>query len=688
MSENANPLLKEWTAPFGLPPFAQIRPEHFEPAIAEAFKDNLKAIDAISAETEPPSFENTIEALEKADADLVRLSRVFFNLAGSDTNEALQQAERKLAPEFARHAQKITLNKALFARIEQLMESRDELDLSPEQARVLERHHASFVRSGARLSGDDRTRMAEITERLAGLGTEFSQNILRAENNYRLVLEGDDDLKGLPDFLVESAAQTAGDLGENGKYVITLSRSSIEPFLQYSTRRDLREEVYNAWISRGHGGEESEGGDGNTDNRALAEEMVRLRHEKAKLLGYENYAAFRLDDAMAKTPDNVRDLLMSVWQPARLRAEEESEKLQELARSEGANIELEAWDWRFYTEKLRKVEFDFDEADAKPYLVLDNMIEAAFYTANRLFGLSFEELTHVPKYHPDVRVFEVKDRDGEHLALFMGDYFARPSKRSGAWMSAYQSQQKLSGEVRPIIVNVMSFIRGAEGEATLLTLDDARTLFHEFGHALHGMLSDVTYPSVSGTSVSRDFVELPSQLYEHWLTEPEVLRRFAIHYKTGEPIPDDMLEKLLKARKFNQGFSSVEYVASAMVDLDLHSSGDPGDIKLMDFEREVLERLNMPSAVSPRHSAPHFAHIFSGDGYSSAYYSYLWSEVMDADAFRAFEEIGDPFDQATATRLRDTILSVGDSVPPQEAYQAFRGRMPEIGAMLEKKGLA
>ncbi len=681
MSVNANPLLNEWTAPFGAPPFSSIAPGDFEDAFARAFEAYRTAIDTIAGNEAAATFENTVEELEKADAGLTRLARVFFNLAGTDTNEALQKIEREVTPKFAKHAQATYMNEALFARIEHLVKSAGDLDLTAEQERLLERYHTNFIRAGARLSGHDRTRMSEITERLARLGTEFSQNILKAENQFRLILESNEDLKGLPDFLVRSAARTAEELGEPGKHVITLARSSIDPFLQYSARRDLREEAFTAYTSRG-------GSDGETDNRAIAEETVRLRHEQANLLGFNNYAEFRLDDAMAKTPGNVRDLLAKVWQPARMKAEEEGRRLSELARAEGANIQLEAWDWRYYSEKLRKAEFDIDEADAKPYLQLDKMIEAAFDTAGKLFGLTFEEQMNVPKYHDDVRIFEVKERNGDHLALFMGDYFARPSKRSGAWMSAFRGQEKLGGDIRPIIVNVMNFIAGAEGEATLLTLDDARTLFHEFGHALHGMLSNVTYPSLAGTSVSRDFVELPSQLFEHWLTRPEILKRFAVHHKTGKPMPDEMLDKLLKARQFNQGFASVEYVASAMVDLDLHTASDPENINLMDFEAAVLARIEMPDAIKARHSAPHFAHIFSGDGYSSAYYSYLWSEVMDADAFHAFEEKGDPFDPDTATRLRDTILSVGNAVPPEEAYRAFRGRMPEIDAMLEKKGLA
>jgi len=681
MTNAKNPLMAVWTTPHSVPPFDQIKPEHFEEAIDHALEENLKTIGVIASQRASPDFKNTIEAIENADRDLIRIARTFYNLTGADTNEALQDIERKVAPKFASHEQAVYLNQDLFARVDKLMSTLGSLDLTSEQARVLERYHKAFIRSGAQLSESNRTRMTEISKRLAELGTEFSQNILKSENSYKLVLENAEDLKGLPDALVQSAAQTAEDLGEHGQHVITLSRSSIEPFLQYSARRDLREEAFRAWTARGRA-------KGGPDNRPIAAETIKLRDEKAKLLGYENFAAFRLDDTMAKTPENVSDLLNKVWTPARAKAEEEAVKLTTLALSEGANIKINPWDWRYYAEKQRKLEFDIDEAEAKPYLSLNNMIDAVFDTAHKLFGLTFEEVKDIPTYHPDVRTFEVKDAAGRHVALFFGDYFARPSKRSGAWMSMFRSQEKLAGDIRPIVVNVLNFIRGSKDEPTLLTLDDARTLFHEFGHALHGILSDVTYQSVSGTSVSRDFVELPSQLFEHWLTEPGVLKRFARHFETDEPIPDDLLDKLLRAREFNQGFASVEYTASAMVDLELHSAVHAGELDVMEFEAKILKKLDMPDAITPRHAAPHFAHIFSGDGYSSAYYSYLWSEVMDADAFRAFEEAGDPFDSETATRLREQIYSVGNSVPPEDAYKAFRGRMPEIDAMLEKKGLA
>ncbi len=509
-----------------------------------------------------------------------------------------------------------------------------------------------FQRAGAGLDDAGKARMADISQRLATLGTSFSQNVLKDESDYQLVLETEEDRAGLPDFLLTSAAEAANERGLDGKHVITLSRSSIEPFLQFSTNRRLREEAFKAWSARGENG-------GQTDNRAIISETLKLRDEKARMLGFKNFAEFKLDDTMAKTPDNVRGLLVKVWEPAVAQAREEEAKLADMARNAGENHSIEAWDWRFYSEKVRKAEHDLDETELKPYLQLENIIQAAFDTATRLFGLTFKELKDTPVYHPDVRVFEVLGKDGNHVGLFLGDYFARSSKRSGAWMSAFRSQHRLEGDVTPIIVNVMNFSKGAKGEATLLTFDDARTLFHEFGHGLHGLLSNVTYPMISGTSVSRDFVELPSQLYEHWLSQPEVLSKYAVHYKTGEPMPEALLDKLLAAANFNQGFATVEYTASALIDLELHQLEDPAELDVAAFEKEKLGKIGMPQAITMRHRIPHFQHVFSGDGYAAGYYSYMWSEVMDADAFEAFEEKGNVFDPETAGKLLTYIYSAG-----------------------------
>ena len=677
---NQNPLLQKWNTPFEVPPFEQITNEHYRDAFDAALKENEKEINRIAENDDEPTFVNTIAALENAGEQLSKVGGVFFNLSGSNTNDEMQKIQREMAPILSAHNSKITLNKKLFARIEVLYLGREELDLNPEALRVLERYHSNFVRSGAKLEGEERVRMAEISSELATLGTQFSQNILADETAYELVLEEGDDLAGLPDFLVSAAASAASERGHEGKYVITLSRSLIEPFLQFSSRRDLRETAYKAWIARGENG-------GETDNREIISKTLKLREERANLLGFKTFADFKLDDQMAKTPDAVRDLLMKVWEPAKKRAAMEAQQLQELANSEGANFKIAPWDWRYYSEKVRNRDHDLDEAEIKPYLQLDKIIDAAFDTANRLFGLNFEERHDIPKYHEDVRTFEIKNSDGEHIAIFIGDYFARTSKRSGAWMSAFRSQEKLKGDISPIIVNVMNFAKAAEGEASLLTFDDAHTLFHEFGHALHGMLSNVTYPSISGTSVARDFVELPSQLYEHWLDEKEILSKYAVHYKSGEAMPDELIEKLKAASTFNQGFATVEYTSSALVDLELHTMPADNAQDIGKIEKQVLDKIGMPEEITMRHRTPHFAHVFSGDGYSAGYYSYMWSEVMDADAFEAFKETGDAFDKETAERLFKYIYTAGGSRDPAELYVDFRGQMPSIDALLEGRGL-
>ncbi|WP_205514294.1 M3 family metallopeptidase [Stappia sp. BW2] len=677
----ANPLLADWTTPFDLPPFEAIAPERFEEAFDVAMAEAQADTDRIANQDAPPTFENTIVALETSGKTLTKVARTFFNLSGAHTNEALQKIERDVAPKLAKHSSEMLLNSKLYSRIETLWEQRDTLGLNAEDARVLERYQKMFQRAGAGLDEAGKARMAEISQRLATLGTSFSQNVLKDEADYQLVLETEEDLAGLPDFLLTSAAEAANERGLDGKHVITLSRSSIEPFLQFSTNRRLREEAFKAWSARGENG-------GQTDNQAIIIETLKLRDEKARMLGFKNFAEFKLDDTMAKTPDNVRGLLEKVWEPAVAQAREEEAKLAEMARSAGENHSIEAWDWRFYSEKVRKAEHDLDETELKPYLQLENIIQAAFDTATRLFGLSFKELKDVPVYHPDVRVFEVFGKDGKHVGLFLGDYFARSSKRSGAWMSAFRSQHRLEGDVTPIIVNVMNFSKGAKGQATLLTFDDARTLFHEFGHGLHGLLSNVTYPIISGTSVSRDFVELPSQLYEHWLSQPEVLSKYAVHYKTGEPMPEALLDKLLAAANFNQGFATVEYTASALMDLELHQLDAPSELDIAAFEKEELGKIGMPRAITMRHRIPHFQHVFSGDGYSAGYYSYMWSEVMDADAFEAFEEKDNVFDPETAEKLLTHIYSAGGRQDPEAAYLAFRGRSPRIDALLEKRGFA
>jgi peptidyl-dipeptidase Dcp len=664
-----NPLLAEFDAPFGMPPFAEVTPAHFPPAFEAALAEARAELEAIAANPAPPDFANTIEAMERAGRRLSRISAVFFNLCGADTNAELEAIQQTVAPQLARFTADTLMNGALFARVDALSPN----GLTAEQARVLDLTHRRFVRAGARLDEAGRARMTEIMERLASLGTRFAQNVLADERDWSMPL-AEADLAGLPDFVVDAAADAARARDAEG-HVVTLSRSLIEPFLSFCPQRALRERAFHAWASRGEGG-------GETDTAAIVTETLALRRERARMLGFENYAAFKLDPEMAGTPAAVRELLERVWTPARARATEEATALAALMAEDGQNGPLEPWDWRYYAEKRRAAEFDLDEAELKPFFRLDAMIDAAFDCATRLFGLSFTPLPDVAAYHPDARVWEVT-RDGRHMGLFIGDYFARPSKRSGAWCSGFRQQEKLDGEVRPIVVNVMNFARG--GADTLLTFDDAETLFHEFGHALHALLSDVTYPSISGTSVARDFVELPSQLYEHWLGDPVVLATHAVN-AAGKAIPASLIARLEAARTYNQGFATVEYTASALVDLALHEAEAVPDP--IAFEAEVLARIGMPHAIIPRHRVPHFAHVFAGEGYAAGYYSYMWSEVMDADAFAAFEEAGDVFDAETARKLELHILGAGGRQDPAEAYKAFRGRLPGPEAMLAQRGLA
>lgn len=669
-----NPFLSEWTGLFELPPFDKIEDSHFAPAFEAAFTQSRAAIDAVANNPDAPTFANTIDALEKADGLMDKVAGVFFNLSGSDSNEARRALQRDLSPRFAAFNSETMMNASLFGRIKTLFDGRDKLGLTSEQNRVLELYHRMFVRAGAELEGVAKTRLPEVTKRLAELGTAFTQNLLADEADWFMEL-AEDDLTGLPGFLKDAAKEAAREREKDG-YVITLSRSLIVPFLQFSDRRDLREVAYNAWTARGENG-------GETDNRAIVKETLDLRQERANLLGFNTFADFKLDTEMAKTPDAVRDLLMAVWEPAKSAANRDAALLTEMMHADGVNGDLAPWDWRYYAEKLRAADYDLDEAELKPYFQLDQMIEAAFDCANRLFGLSFREID-APMYHPDVRAWEVKKGD-RHMAVFVGDYFARSSKRSGAWCSRFRAQSALCEEVRPITVNVCNFAKAPDGQPSLLTFDDARTLFHEFGHALHSMLSDVTYGFISGTSVARDFVELPSQLYEHWLSVPEVLQKFARHAETGKAMPQALLDKLLAAENFDQGFATVEYTASALVDLAFHSGTPPADPMAM--QAEVLEGLGMPSAIRMRHATPHFAHVFSGDGYSAGYYSYMWSEVMDADAFEAFQEVGDPFDAATAQKLHDHIYSAGGSKEAETLYLSFRGAMPKVDALLKGRGL-
>jgi peptidyl-dipeptidase Dcp len=664
-----NPLLSDWTQDFALPPFAEISDDDFNSAFEAALAEARKNVAAIAADPASPDFANVIEAMEQSEAMLGRVAGVFYNLASADSTPAREALQRDLAPKLSAFSSEITNNAALFARVEAVWAARGALE--GEQLRVLELYRQMFIRAGAQLRGDAADRLTAVKARLAVLGTQFSQNLLADEREWFMEIS-EDDLEGLPDFVIASARAAGLEKDVSGP-VITLNRSLIVPFLQFSPRRALRQRAYEAWVARGENGNAN-------DNRAIAAETLALRDERAKLLGFASFADFKLEPEMAKTPQAVRDLLMRVWEPAKAKANADAKVLEMLMHKDGINGVLEAWDWRYYSEKRRKAEHDLDEAVLKPYLSLEAMLAAQFDCANRLFGLEFRALD-VPLYHNDVRAWEVT-RNGQHIAVFLGDYFARGSKRSGAWCSAMRSQKKLGGDVRPIVLNVCNF---AKGNPALLSYDDARTLFHEFGHALHQMLSNVTYGFISGTSVARDFVELPSQLYEHWLEVPEVLQKHARHVETGAAMPADMLERLLAAGTYDQGFATVEFLASALVDLAFHEAAAPADPMVK--QAEVLAEIGLPHAIRMRHATPHFAHVFSGDGYSSGYYSYMWSEVMDADAFAAFEEVGDAFDPEVAARLEKFILSVGGSQDAEALYLQFRGRMPGVEPLLKGRGL-
>ncbi|MFO1336942.1 MAG: M3 family metallopeptidase [Burkholderiaceae bacterium] len=675
-----NPLLAAWSAPFGLPPFGQIRPAHFAPALREAMRRHLAELDEIAAQPEPPSFDNTVAAFDRSGALLYRLEAVLGNLTASETSPALQAVQREMAAPLAAHDTAVKMHAGVFRRLDALHGQRDTLGLAPEALRLLERLHLDAVRAGARFTPAEQQRYSDIVQRLATLTTRFAQNVLADESSFQLVLAGEADLAGLPGFVRAAARQAAAERGlPEGSHVVTLNRSLIVPFLTFSERRDLRETAWRAWVGRGENG-------GATDNRALAREILQWRQRQARAHGHASYADYALADTMAGEQAAVRRLLDEVWTRALPAAEQERQALIAAMRSHGVDGEPQAWDWRYWSEKVRQVRYAIDEAELKPYFSLDAMVQAAFDCAQRLFGVRFEARPDWPAYHPDVKAYEMFDAGGRSAGLFLQDNFARQSKRSGAWMSDFNYQSRNRGVAAPIIVNNNNFAKAAPGEPTLLSFDDARTLFHEFGHGLHGLLSNVTYHRLAGTQVLRDFVELPSQLFEHWLAQPEVLARHARHWQTGEPIPPALIERLQAAQRWGQGFDTVSYVGSALVDLALHARADaPEDVSA--FERDELARLGMPGAVGVRHRLVHFQHLFAGSNYACGYYVYLWAEVLDADAFNAFEEAGDPFDAEVAARLHRHIYAVGDTVPPQQAYTDFRGRLPALEPLLSKRGL-
>ena len=674
-----NPFFEPWTTPFQSPPFDRIKTEHFKPAYEAAISAHRAEIDVIAGNPEPPTFVNTIEALERAGEALERVGSVFHNLTGTMSDDALRAVDLELAPVLSRHSSAIALNAALFGRVDAVFGERGTLGLDAEQARLLERKRTWFARRGAALGQADRDRLAAINERRSVLGTQFGQNVLKDESGYILLLDTVEDLAGLPVDFLSGAAALATERGHAGKHAVSLSRGAVEDFLTHSTRRDLREKLLSAFLARGEGG-------GDSDNRAIVAETLALRDEAARLLGYATYADYKLDDTMAGDTAAVYDLIDKVWKPGREQALRDKERLQAMIGEEGGNFDLAPHDWRHYAEKLRRADYAIDDAELRPYFQLDRLIEAAFFVARKLFGLVFEERKDVPVWHRDVRAFEARDANGKHVALFFGDYFSRASKQGGAWMSGFRSQRNLGGERRPIICNTLNIAKPADGAPALLSLSEAHTLFHEFGHALHGMLSNCVYASLSGTAVSRDFVELPSQLYEHWLTTREVLTRFARHFETGKPIPDDLIDRVHAADKFNQGFNTVEFCSSAYVDMDAHMAGRPRDP--MQVEAATLARIGNPAEIPMRHRSPHFSHIYSGDGYSAGYYSYLWSAVLDQDAFEAFRETGDVFDPGLAKKLRESIYSAGNLRDPKDAYIGFRGRLPSVEPLLKARGFA
>ena len=679
--ENANPLLQPWDTPYGLPPFDRVRPEHFVPAFDVALQQHRDEIRAIAASDTAPTFDNTVAAIDRSGRALSRIEAMFWNLAASETSPALQQVEREMAPRLAAHSNTIYLDAELFARVDGVHRRRHSLSLTFEQLRLVERTRRDFILAGAKLSHAAKRRMAKINERLAELMTQFSQNVLADEAAYELLLRDERDLAGLPELVRAAAHEAARERGHPDAHLITLSRSLVVPFLTFSDRRDLREQAFAAWTRRGEN-------DGAHDNRPIAREVLALRSEQARLSGYATYADFALVDRMAGKPSAVAALLHKVWEPAKARAVAERDALHAMALSRGEDIRIEPWDWRYYAEKVRKARYDFDEAALKPYFPLSRMMEAVFDCAERLFGIRFVAQPEIAAYHPDVRVYEVRDRTDRQIGVFLSDNFARPTKRGGAWMSSYRNQSRIDGDVIPIIVNNNNFAKAPAGEETLLSADDVRTLFHEFGHGLHGLLSQVTYERLSGTSVLRDFVELPSQIYEHWAFQPEVLKRHALHHVTGEPIPDDLLQRLNEARRFNQGFETVEYVACALVDMALHANTETAGVDISAFESSELERIGMPREILMRHRLPHFGHLFSGSSYAAGYYVYIWAEVLDADGYDAFVEAGSPFDRAVAERVKRFIYSSGGTLPPAEAYRSFRGRDPRVEPLLAQRGLA
>lgn len=676
--EKGTVFFTEFDTQFGMPPFDQIEFEDYKPAFLKGMEVQAQEINSIVDNPEEPTFENTIVALDNSGAILTRVSRVFYGLSGAETNDSIQALSEELSPLLSEHSDNINLNEKLFARIKTLHDNKDNLNLTTEQARLLDIYYKGFVRSGIMLDEKAKTRLREINKEMSALSLRFGNNLLKETNDFKLIISDEKDLAGLPEGIIAAAAETAKSENQEGKWIFTLQKPSWLPFLQYAENRELREKLYKAMYNRGDN-------DNENDNKKVINDIVNLRIERAQILGYKSHADYILEENMAKNPANAYKLLNDVWKYALPQAKKEVAELQAMIDAEGGNFKLESWDWWYYTEKLRQQKYALNEEETKPYFKMENVREGVFMVANRLFGLTFKKMENVPVYHPEVEAYEVLDKDGSHLSVFYTDYFPRQGKRAGAWMSSFRGQQVLNGvNIRPLIYNVGNFTRPTQDTPSLLTLDEVETMFHEFGHALHGMLSNVNYASVSGTSVSRDFVELPSQVLEHWAFHPDVLKLYAKHYQTGEVIPDTLIEKIDAASKFNMGFTTTEFVAAALLDMDYHSLTEKQNIDVREFERKAMEKIGLIKEIIPRYRSTYFSHIFSG-GYSAGYYAYMWAEVLDADAFQPFAEKG-VFDQETASKLREFILSKGNSDDPMNLYIKYRGVQPNPIYLLKNRG--
>jgi peptidyl-dipeptidase Dcp len=674
-----NPFYSDYDTPFGTPPFSRIKIEHYKPAFIDGMAEEKTEIEAIANNPESPTFENTIVAMEKTGELLDKVSHVFFNLTSSMTNDDMQAIAKELSPLLSKHRDDISLNEQLFQRVKTVYDQKDNLDLTTEQQILLSEYYKSFIRGGANLNETEKEQFREINKELSLLSLQFGENILKENNRFELVIENKDDLAGLPEAVISAASETAKERGHDGKWVFTLHKPSLIPFLQYSEKRDLREKMFKGYIMRGDNNDE-------LDTKKILSKMAALRVKRANLLGYETHAAYVLEENMAKNSKNVYELLDKLWKPALKVAKNEVKEMQAIIDAEGKNFKLEAWDWWYYAEKVKIAKYDLDEDMLRPYFQVENVRKGAFDVATKLWGITFTEIKDIPKYHEEVTVYEVKEADGTHIGILYTDYFPRASKRGGAWMNEFRPQSNLDGkQIRPIIVNVGNFTKPTGDKPALISFDEALTLFHEFGHALHGLLSQCTYPRLSGTNVPRDFVEMPSQIMENWATEPEVLRSYALHYETGEPIPEELIEKIKKSGKFNQGFATVEYLAASYLDMDWHTLTKPEEKDPLKYEEKSMSRIALIGEIVPRYRSPFFSHIFSG-GYSSGYYSYIWSEVLDADAFQAFKE-SNIFDKETATAFRTNILEAGNTDDPMKLYIRFRGAEPKIDPILERRGL-